>query len=128
MPKSGSRAKKTESTPVGTAPRRSRKDLQGDAQQVQAAPTASPMVELAADLRIGAAAATHAAILAASANEELVLDGARVAKIDAAGIQALLSALIQISRSGGRWRWHNPSTTLIQGVAVLGLRDSLQLP
>lgn len=86
------------------------------------------MVSLPADLRIGAAAAVHAEIVAKAAGGELILDAAAVARVDAAGLQAVLAALIQISRSGVGWRWHNPSTTLAEGVAILGLGDSLRLP
>lgn len=131
MPKSGSRAKKTESTPTTTASRRSRKvspAVAPVAAQVPAVAAEPDRLELDADLRIGAAAATHKAVLAAAAKGDVVVDGARVAKIDAAGVQALLAALTQISQSGGGWRWHNPSTTLVQGVAVLGLGESLRLP
>lgn len=131
MPKSGSRANKPTTTAGATAARKSRKATPADAGPTETAaaplPTAAA-VELAADLRIGAAAATHAEILAAAALGEVILDGGRVAKIDAAGVQALLAAVIQISHSGGRWRWHNPSVTLAQGVTVLGLGESLRLP
>lgn len=131
MPKSGSRAKKTEPSPAKSPPRRSRKtspEVPATAAPAPAAPADQNRLELDADLRIGTAAATHAAVLAAGANGEVVLDGGRVAKIDAAGAQALLAALTQISQSGGGWRWHNPSMTLVQGVAVLGLGESLRLP
>lgn len=131
MPKSGSHAKKTESTSTGATPRRSRKvspTVAPVTAQVPATFAEVNRLELDADLRISAAAATHAAVLAAGAKGEIVLDGRRVTKIDAAGVQALLAALTQISQSGGGWRWHNPSTTLIQGVAVLGLGESLRLP
>lgn len=97
-------------------------------------PTAEPSeaaggpIILPADLRIGAAAALHAEILARSQSGDVVLDAGQVARLDAAGIQAVLAALMQISHAGSSWRWHNSSETFAQGVATLGLGSTLRLP
>lgn len=83
---------------------------------------------LPADLRVGTAGRVFAEVVSREASQELVIDGAPVEKLDAAGLQALLAALQHLSRSGTGWRWHNPSTVLVQGIAVLGLEKSLRLP
>jgi phospholipid transport system transporter-binding protein len=124
----GNRAKKPADTAKDGAPKRVRKPAKASAAVQPAEAPAEPVIILPADLRIGAAAALHGDILAASGGTDLLINGEAVVKVDAAALQALLAGLIQISRSGASWRWHNPSTTLLQGVTVLGLGKSLRLP
>lgn len=132
MSKSGSRAKPAADSTAGSPPRKSRKAaadvLANSAADTDSNATSFAPVTLPADLRIGSAAALHAEILASSARGEVVLDAGLVAKMDAAGVQAVLAALIQISHAGASWRWHNPSATFTQGVTVLGLGNTLRLP
>ncbi|MBL8516915.1 MAG: STAS domain-containing protein [Betaproteobacteria bacterium] len=133
MSKPGSRAKKPASSPEGAAPRRARSAAPRIAEAHAKSEVAEPVTtgdgapyRLPADLRIGSAAEVYAGL--AALRGEVLIDGEAVAKVDAAGVQAVLAASIQISRSGGRWRWHNPSAVFIQGAAMLGLGESLRLP
>ena len=92
---------------------------------------AEPTVDsilLNADMRVSAAKDLHAKLIGAGGRGELVLIANEVTRVDAAGIQALLAALSQISDSGHGWRWHNPSSTLTQGIELLGLKANLRLP
>ncbi len=91
-----------------------------------AAPTPFRIV-LNSDLRIGAAKDLYARLVNAEGEGELVLVADEVARVDAAGIQAVLAALGRISDSGRVWRWHNPSSTLVQGIELLGLKAHLRL-
>jgi anti-anti-sigma regulatory factor len=126
MSKPGSRAKKPAGTPDASAPKRARKATSGKTVAPATEPVPDCPFVLPQDLRIGSAADVHAGLLARAG--DVALDGESVAKVDAAGVQAVLAALIQFSRSGGSWRWHNPSAVLKQGIAVLGLGESLRLP
>jgi anti-anti-sigma regulatory factor len=84
-------------------------------------------IALGADLRIGQARDLHARLLAARKAGEVVLDGAEVAKVDAAGLQALAAALVTLRTAGVAWRWQTPSGTLSAAAALAGLEATLQL-
>lgn len=85
------------------------------------------LIVLNADLRIGTAKELYTGLANADGDGELVLVADKVARVDAAGIQALLAALIETSASGRGWRWHNPSSVLVQGIELLGLKSHLRL-
>ena len=94
----------------------------------EVAESAVASILLNADMRVSAAKDLHSKLLDASGSGELVLVANEVVRVDAAGIQALLAALNEISDSGRSWRWHNPSTVLTQGIELLGLKANLRLP
>ena len=94
----------------------------------EVAESAVASILLNADMRVSAAKDLHSKLLDASGSGELVLVANEVVRVDAAGIQALLAALNEISDSGRSWRWHNPSIVLTQGIELLGLKANLRLP
>jgi len=84
-------------------------------------------IDLGADLRIGQARDLYSRLLAAREAGEVLLDGAEVAKVDAAGLQALAAALVTLRTAGVACRWQNPSGTLSAAAALAGLEATLQL-
>jgi anti-anti-sigma regulatory factor len=84
-------------------------------------------IALGADLRIGHAAEVFARIVAAQGAGEAVLDGSEIARIDAAGLQALACALVTLRTAGTGWRWQTPSGTLSAAAALAGLGATLKL-
>ena len=80
-----------------------------------------------ADLRIGSAAAVHAELSGAAMDQALVIDASAVAKVDAAGVQAVLAGLLKRQAQGG-WSWTAPSEPFLRAVRVLGLHDAMALP
>ena len=84
-------------------------------------------IALGADLRIGQAGEVFARIVAAQGASEAVLDGSEIARIDAAGLQALAAALVTLRTAGTGWRWQTPSGTLTAAAALAGLGTTLKL-
>jgi anti-anti-sigma regulatory factor len=97
------------------------------AKALGAAAAGPVQVALGEDLRIAMAGEVHARILAARAAGEAVLDGGAVARVDAAGLQALAAALVILRTAGVRWRWHAASGTLCAAAALAGLGTTLNL-
>jgi len=93
-----------------------------------AQPAAESVIELAGDLRIAQAAEVFDRFSAADRAIPLTLDATSVTKVDAAGLQAVLAALLAMRKAGGRWRWHNPSVSLCQAAELLDLKGALELP
>jgi len=84
-------------------------------------------IALGPDLRIARAGEAFSAILAARAAGEVVLDGGEVAKVDAAGLQALAAALVTLRTAGVQWRWQTASGTLSSAAALAGLDATLKI-
>ncbi len=55
-------------------------------------------------------------------NEEIILDGSEVNRIDTLGIQLLLSALMYVSKQKKSYIWHKPSSIIYQSVKQLGMK------
>lgn len=55
-------------------------------------------------------------------NEEIILDGSDVNRIDTVGIQLLLSALMYVSSQKKSYIWHKPSSIIYQSVKQLGMK------
>jgi anti-anti-sigma regulatory factor len=90
-------------------------------------PAGPVAVALGPDLRIARAGEVFAAILAARSANEVLLDGGEVAKVDAAGLQALAAALVTLRTAGVAWRWQTASGTLSSAAALAGLDATLQI-
>ncbi len=58
---------------------------------------------------------------------DVSLDAASVARIDTAGIQALLVVQRALSEAGNRLRWHGVTPQLKESVALLGMTECLAL-
>lgn len=84
-------------------------------------------VALGADLRIGRAREIFDALAAASDKATVVIDASAVAKVDAAGLQALAAHLVQWRTAERPWRWDNPSDTLRASARSAGLDGALGL-
>lgn len=84
-------------------------------------------IALGPDLRIGQAGQVFARIVAARKASEALLEGGEVARVDAAGLQALVAALATLRTAGVAWRWQAPSGTLAAAAALAGLDAALQL-
>ncbi len=88
---------------------------------------ASMTITLPADLRIGAAAAVYAELRGVSADQALILDASTITKIDAAGLQSVLAALLN-REPASKWSWAAPSEPFLRATRVLGLHDAMALP
>jgi anti-anti-sigma regulatory factor len=55
-------------------------------------------------------------------NEEIILDGGEVNRIDTVGIQLLLSALMYVSTQKKSYIWQKPSSIIYQSVKQLGMK------
>jgi anti-anti-sigma regulatory factor len=84
-------------------------------------------VDLGADLRIGRAREVFDALAAAGNKATVVIDASTVAKVDAAGLQALAAHVVQWRTAGKAWRWDNPSDTLRTSARSAGLDEALGL-
>ena len=84
-------------------------------------------VVLGADLRIGHAREVFDALAATSDKTTVVIDASAVAKVDAAGLQALAVHVVQWRTAGRAWRWDNPTDTLRASARSAGLHEVLEL-
>jgi len=83
---------------------------------------------LGEDLRIaGAQAAFDALATAGKGARVLEIDGAAVARIDAAGLQALAAALARLGAAGVDCRWRAVSPVLDAAARLAGLAPALSL-
>ena len=82
-------------------------------------------VALAEDLRIAGARAAYESL--AGEAGDLEIDGSRVARIDAAGLQALAAGIGRARARGASCLWHAPSATLVAAAALAGLDGALGL-
>jgi len=86
------------------------------------------IVPLGADLRIGRARDVYTALIqGAVPGTVVIVEGAEVAKVDAAGLQCVLAAAVRLRTAGATWRWHNPSPALRSAAQLLGLDGALEL-
>ena len=85
-------------------------------------------VVLGADLRIGGAREVYQALTQpVRSGATLVVQGEDVAKVDAAGVQSIVAALVYLRTAGTPWRWHNPSPALKSAAQLLGLDGALEI-
>jgi anti-anti-sigma regulatory factor len=86
-------------------------------------------IALGEDLRIGEARATFESLAAAgSGARSLEIDGAAVARVDAAGLQALAVAFARLEAAGVECRWGEVSPVLSGAAHLGGLAQALALP
>lgn len=57
--------------------------------------------------------------------QDITLDGSKVQKVDAAGLQLLLSLFVTCQQKGIDVRWQNISDELVLAATVLGLESAL---
>ena len=84
-------------------------------------------IALGDDLRIGAARATFAALMAAADSPVVEIDAKKVERIDGAGLQALVAALTRLRAGGVDCRWTDVPPALSQAAALAGLGATLAL-
>ena len=84
-------------------------------------------IQVAADLRVAAAAAAFSALQAAAKAREsrVAIDGRAVERIDAAGLQALLVGRRALLESGKSVSWAGCSAQLKSAAELLGLAEPL---
>ena len=85
------------------------------------------LVALGEDLRIAHAAAIFETLAAAAQGGSLAIDASRVARVDAAGLQALAAGLARLRAAGVQWRWQEVSATLSTAAGIAGLGAILAL-
>jgi anti-anti-sigma regulatory factor len=85
-------------------------------------------VVLAEDLRVANARATFESLAAHPGTGTLEIDASQVARIDAAGLQALAAALGRLRAAGVEARWKAPAPALAAAAALAGLEAILALP
>jgi anti-anti-sigma regulatory factor len=85
-------------------------------------------IALGEDLRIGRAREVFEALDSAKPNVTVVIDAAAVARVDAAGLQALAACVVRWRTAGREWRWDNPAHALRAAAVQAGLDATLGLP
>ena len=85
------------------------------------------LVTLGEDLRIAHARATLETLAAAAGGGTVAIDGSQVARVDAAGLQALVAGLARLRAAGIEWRWQRVSATLSTAAGLAGLGHPLAL-
>ncbi|MBS97195.1 MAG: hypothetical protein CMI01_00750 [Oceanospirillaceae bacterium] len=86
-------------------------------------------IELPSELCISEVESLKPQLLEAlSQAEEVDLDGARVERIDTAGIQLLVALTKLVETQGRRMQWRQASSTLTEAASELGAGDQLNLP
>jgi anti-anti-sigma regulatory factor len=121
-------AKPAKPVAAGAPAKRARKPHGEDTGTAAGVPSSETTVALGADLRIGRAREIHQALTQTQAQgATLIVDGEGVAKVDAAGLQSVLAALVHSRTAGVAWRWHNPSLALKSAAQLLGLDGALEL-
>ena len=84
-------------------------------------------VALGEDLRIARAREVFEALQAADPKATVVIDASSVAKVDAAGLQALAVCVGQWRAAGRPWRWDQPAQPLKAAARQAGLEAALGL-
>ena len=123
-------AKSTKSTKASAKerPEPARRSTKPRAAAAEPAEAAETNVAIGSDLRIGRARELYAALTRdAGLGSTVIIDGADVAKVDAAGLQCVLAAGVHLRTAGATWRWHNPSPALKSAAQLLGLDGVLEL-
>ncbi len=85
------------------------------------------LVALGEDLRVAHAAAAFETLAAAANGGIVAIDASQVARVDAAGLQALVAGLARLRAAGIQWRWQEVSATLSTAVGLAGLGAALAL-
>lgn len=99
-----------------------------DAKSAAPAAPSEMTIALGGDLRIGRARDLYTALTESVVpGTTVIVDGAEVAKVDAAGLQCVLAAAVHLRTAGVSWRWHNPSLALKSAAQLLGLDGALEL-
>ena len=86
------------------------------------------VVRLADDLRIAQARSTYESIVAGAQRTAVTLDAARVTRVDAAGLQALVAAIARLDAAEVRLEWQHVPEALANGASLAGLTEALRLP
>ena len=82
---------------------------------------------LGPDLRIAHARDTYAALTAVRPKATVVIDASSVAKVDAAGLQALAACVARWRAAGTPWRWEAAAEPLRAAARQAGLAAALEL-
>ena len=86
-------------------------------------------VTLGEDLRIAGARAAFESLAASGKGAGAIeIDGAAVARVDAAGLQALAAAVARLGAAGVDCRWRAVSPVLDGAARLAGLAPALALP
>jgi anti-anti-sigma regulatory factor len=86
------------------------------------------VVRLGDDLRITQARATYESIVACIEREDVTIDAAKVARIDAAGLQAIAAGIARLHAADVRLQWVHVPDALAHAAALAGIDEVLQLP
>lgn len=77
-------------------------------------------------LDISMVRALHEQIVQAMEHEDVIqLAGSRLQRIDGAGVQLLVAAVVEAARRGCKLNWQSTSPALLQAADYLGCRDKL---
>jgi anti-anti-sigma regulatory factor len=87
----------------------------------------SRRISLGEDLRIARAGEVAAILRGAADAGNVEIDGSQVARVDAAGLQALAAGLAALRVAKVSVRWAERSTTLAASAALAGLTAALEL-
>jgi anti-anti-sigma regulatory factor len=68
------------------------------------------------------------ALRTAAAGGDLELEAQDVTRVDAAGLQLLCAAAVEVKRRGDAVVWRSPTSAIVEGARVLGLLAFLGLP
>ena len=82
---------------------------------------------LGEDLRIGRVREVFETLRAAHPKATVVIDASLVAKVDAAGLQALAACAARWRADGISWRWEQPAEPLKSAARQAGLEAALGL-
>jgi anti-anti-sigma regulatory factor len=117
--------------PKKAARTRKSKSLNGSSAAGSEVPVSLEMgpqsLTLPTDLRIGTAASTYGEFRALNPARPLMIDASGVAKIDAAGMQAVVAGL-HLRMDSANWTWQAPTETFVRAARLLGLHSILALP
>ena len=64
---------------------------------------------------------------AAEQDAPIVLEAAKLERIDAASLQLIYSFFEKVESNGGEISWSNPSEQLVSAAELLGMKDALHL-
>lgn len=82
---------------------------------------------LGEDLRIAHAREVFDALAESDPQATVVIDASSVAKVDAAGLQAIAARVARWNASGLQWRWEKPAEALRCAARQAGLESALRL-
>jgi anti-anti-sigma regulatory factor len=87
----------------------------------------SRRISLGEDLRIARASDVTAMLRGAAQAGVVEIDASQVARVDAAGLQALVAGIAALKIAKVSLRWNEPSETLVASAALAGLAPALGL-